>query len=273
MNRRLFLPTVAILAAAVAISCAPPPSDRFGEQPPMILIPSGTYTIGYDAGPTNESPSHAVEVGAFYIDKYEVTNKMYKVFLDKSGHAPPLRWRPDSTYWEQDADLPVTWITWHDASQYAEWRGCRLPTEAEWEVAARCTTAFQYPWGDSLALESGTSTANVKGDDDGHGLSPAPVGSFPDGQSCWGADDMAGNVWEWIADWYLPAAYQSRPPVGPMVTTTDSLFRQRVIRGGSWFDGAEYARTTARAGFDPSYGSDIIGFRCARDAGDIALGR
>ncbi len=268
--RRLMTLALGATAAALIASCVPRPSDETDTQPPMVLISAGDYAIGSDDGPENERPAHIVRMAAFYIDKYEVTNRMYKVFLDKTGYPPPLRWRPDSSYWEEDADIPVTWISWYDAAEYAKWRGCRLPTEAEWEVAARCSSAFVYPWGDSSDHQSGKQVANVRGDDDGYELGPAPVGTFEAGRSCWGADDLGGNVWEWIADWYLPAAYQSRTSPGPMTVATDSLFGQRVIRGGSWFDKIEYARASARAGFDPSYGSDIIGFRCARDAGELA---
>jgi len=263
-----------IAGALLLASCAPkPPETRLPAQPPMVYVPGGTYRVGRDDGPENERPSHLVQARPFYIDKYEVTNRMYLAFIRATGYPAPKTWLPDSTilgkegrfpFNEQDADLPVTWVSWSDAVAYARWRGCRLPTEVEWEVAARCSSNFAYPWGDS-ARADGAPVANIAGAEDGYDLGPAAAGSFPHGRSCRGAEDMAGNVWEWVYDWYLPAAWQRQAALGPATVMTDSLFGQRVIRGGSWFDPISYARTTTRAGFDPDYGSDIIGFRCARD--------
>jgi len=263
----------------ILASCGPKQPVSIGpDQPPMIRIPGGTYVIGSDAGRENERPVHTVIVQPFYIDKYEVTNRMYLAFVRDTGHPMPKRWLPDSTiigredllpFDQGEANLPVTWVTWYDAMAYAEWRGCRLPTEAEWEIAARCSTAYVFPWGNDT-LTTADEVGNMEGSEDGFSMSPAPVGSFTKGRSCWGAEDMAGNVWEWVQDWYLPAAYQNLPRTGPMTVATDSLYGQRVIRGGSWFDPVDNARTTMREGFDPSYGSDILGFRCARDAGHVA---
>jgi len=270
------LSAISLAAVLVLSSCAPrPPVKRLPEQPPMVRVPGGTYLIGRDDGPENEQPVHMVRVKAFYIDKYEVTNRMYLAFVRDTGYPLPYRWLPDSTLYGKDdrlpfpqemANLPVTWISWHDAAAYAKWRGCRLPTEVEWEIAARCSSAFAYPWGNEPMPRSGETPANVAGDADRYASGPAPVGSFPAGRSCWGVEDMAGNVWEWVADWYLPSAYRSAPQEGFATAVNDSLFGQRAIRGGSWFDPSEYARSTARTGFDPSFTSDIIGFRCARDA-------
>lgn len=264
--------SVAVLAACaltawLLASCAPTPTrvGRERVQPEMILIAGGEYRIGSDDGEENEAPVHRVRVGEFYIDKYEVTNSQYQEFINETGHPAPPSWRPDGMVWPEHADLPVTWVSWQDARAFAEWRGVRLPTEIEWEVAARCTSARTYPWGDSLMVDFALP-ANVAGETDTFRLGPAPVDAFTNGVSCSGAYNMAGNVWEWAHDWYLPAAYRDRPVSGPAVTVEDSLFNQRVIRGGSWFDPPEYARSSVRMGFEPSYKSDIIGFRCARDA-------
>jgi len=137
----------------------------------------------------------------------------------------------------------------------------------EWEIAARCSSAFVYPWGDSVSV-NGEPLANIAGGEDGYDLGPARVDEFAAGASCWGVYNLAGNVWEWVADWYLPAAYQTLPEVGPATVMADSLYAQRVIRGGSWFDPISQARTTSRAGFEPSFRSDILGFRCARNANE-----
>jgi len=266
-HRRSFIgATLAVFVVALGSYAPRRPVERGPKQPPMVLIPGGEYVVGSDSGEANERPAHRVRVKPFYIDRYEVTNEMYGEFIRDAGYPPPLRWKPDSTFWPEDAKLPATWISWHDANAYARWRGCRLPTEVEWEVAARCSTGLAYPWGNEPALPSGEVPANVDGNDDGYRFGPAPVGSFPKGRSCWGVDDMAGNVWEWLADWYLPAAYQDSTQRASAAAVSDSLFGQRVIRGGSWFDPISFARTTRRTGFDPNFKSDIIGFRCAREA-------
>lgn len=263
---RLAALTCFAASLVLLVSCAPrPPARRGPQQPPMVVIPGGQYVIGSDTGDENERPAHSVRVESFSIDEHEVTNEMYREFIRDTGYPPPLRWKPDGTYWPEDAKLPVTWVSWYDAQAYAAWRGCRLPTEAEWEAAARCTSAVSYPWGNEATLPSGRIPANVDGNDDGYRSGPAPVGSFPAGRSCWGVHDMAGNVWEWVADWYLPAAYQDSTLRATAVAVSDSLFGQRVIRGGSWFDPVGYARATCRTGFHPDYKSDIVGFRCARD--------
>ena len=268
MNARHVV-VVVVLTAATLVACGPrTPRVAVAErrpQPEMVRIPGGEYLIGSEDGAENERPTRRVIIKPFLIDKYEVTNAQYLEFVQETGYPAPPRWRPNGTFWPEQADLPVTWVSWHDALAYANWRGVRLPTETEWEIAARCSSAFIYPWGDSTNADIG-SRANIAGDVDGYELGPAPVNMFPSGASCWGVYNMAGNVWEWVADWYLPSAYQNLPETGPATVTTDSLYAQRVIRGGSWFDPLSHARTTSRAGFEPSFRSDILGFRCARDA-------
>jgi formylglycine-generating enzyme required for sulfatase activity len=239
----------------------------------MVRVPAGEYTVGSDVGPDNVRPAHQVRIGAFMIDRYEVTNRMYLQFIRATNHPAPPRWVADSTilgrtdrlpFNEDQADLPVTYVSWLDAASYAAWRGCRLPSEAEWEVAARCSTSVIYPWGADTTA-NGMRAANAIGGVDGYEAGPAPVGSFPSGRSCWGVDDLVGNVWEWTADWYLPAAYHDVPIASRGEAVTDSLFGQRVIRGGSWFDAITRTNVHTRTGFDPAYKSDIVGFRCARD--------
>jgi formylglycine-generating enzyme len=262
-----YLATI-IAAAMLLFSCASVRTDRDADgrvQPEMILVPGGVYTVGTDSASENEGPAHRVKIASFMIDKYEVTNAQYMEFMKGTDYPSPPRWRPDGTFWPEQADLPVSWVSWDDANAYAVWRGVRLPTEHEWEIAARCTSAYTYPWGDSLLID-GRIPANLAGPDDGFDLETAPVHAFPSGVSCWGAHNLAGNVWEWVQDWYLPAAYHSLVPDGEATVGSDSLFNQRVIRGGSWLDDAEAARITKRSGFEPSYRSDVIGFRCAMDA-------
>lgn len=267
MRTVIFRVVFTIAIVAIAGSCAPklPVPTPVRPQPEMIRIPGGEYAIGSDSGEVNEQPRHIVVAEPFYIDKYEVTNAQYLEFVRDTGYPPPPRWRPDGTFWPEDADLPVTWVSWHDAQAFARWRGVRLPTEAEWEIAARCTTDNRYPWGDSL-ITGEPPPLNVAGVRDTSLLGPAPVHSYPEGASCWGVLNLAGNVWEWVGDWYHPAAYQHRAPHGPATVSSDSLLNQRAIRGGSWLDPISSARTTSRRGLEPSARSDIVGFRCARDA-------
>lgn len=268
MNARRVV-VVVIFAVTTLVACglrAPRVVVVEGRpQPEMVLVPGGEYLIGSENGAENERPIRRVVAASFYVDKYQVTNAQYLEFVQETGYSAPPRWRPNGTFWPEQADLPVTWVSWHDATAYAEWRGVRLPTETEWEIAARCSSAFVYPWGDSATVDNGP-LANIAGKEDGYEFGPAPVDAFPNGASCWGVYNLAGNVWEWVADWYLPSAYQNFPEVGPATITTDSLYAQRVIRGGSWFDSLSHARASSRAGFEPSFRSDILGFRCARDA-------
>ena len=259
----------------VLTQCAPKVVVPEVEQPPMVLVPGGVYTIGVDSGLFNEGPAHQVRVPSFYIDKFEVTNEMYLRFVEQTGYPAPNRWlhrlgRTGESNWRQneawreEARKPVTWITWEDAQAYARWRGCRLPTEVEWEIAARGSLATTYPWGNRPMPVTGQHGANVSGDTDGF-LEAAAVGSLPSGISPWGALDLSGNVWEWCADWYLPSAYDT-DTLWTRTGVQDSLFGQKVIRGGSWFDPIDEARSTVRRGFDPDFPSDLIGFRCVKDA-------
>ncbi len=275
MNLRRVFPAFSLLAFAVLlVQCAPKPRVPERPQPEMVLIPAGAYVVGADSGDYDERPAHPVVVEPYYIDKYEVTNAQFMEFVREAGYPPPNRWLHrlvgegdqwrENAAWRQAADEPVTWITWHDADAYAKWRGCRLPSETEWEVAARGSLAVAWPWGNSTQPITGKPGANVAGVEDGF-AEVAPVGSFEDGASVFGVMDMAGNVWEWCADWYLPSAYDLEG-VDPRVGVQDSLFGQRSIRGGSWFDPLDAARTTRRRGFDPGFPSDLVGFRCVRDA-------
>ncbi|HIE28389.1 TPA: PEGA domain-containing protein [Candidatus Poribacteria bacterium] len=223
----------------------------------MILIPAGEFIMGSPEGEgdDDEHPQHTVFLDAFYIDKYEVTNAQYKQFMDATGHKAPEYWN-DERY--NQPNQPVVGVSWYDAVAYCKWAGKRLPTEAEWEKAARGTDGREYPWGnewDSLKCNS-----EIGGD--GYEYT-APVGSFPDGASPYGVMDMAGNVWEWVADWYdSNHYYYSRSPQqGP-----DSG-SHRVLRGGSWVNAVQLSslRCADRDWFNPNYWNNISGFRCAQD--------
>jgi len=222
---------------------------------PVVLVPAGEFTMGEGAG------THKVSLDAFYIDKYEVTTTRYAKFLAATGRELPLRWNQVSQ--ASDGERPVVGINWHDADAYCRWTGKRLPTEAEWEKAARGTDARKYPWGNE---EPSRSLANY--DSDGkrtwQGYSTvSPVGAYESAKSPYSAHDMAGNVWEWVADWYDADYYKSSPDQNPKRPSTG---QHRVARGGSWFAGPTSLRSAGRDGVPPSRRSPSIGVRCAQDA-------
>lgn len=213
-----------------------------------MYIPGGEFILGSDTGNEDETPQQTIFIDAFNIDIYPVTNAQYKEFVDATGHAPPRHWE-NGTYPEGTADHPVTWVTWYDAQAYAEWAGKRLPTEFEWEKAARGTDGRIYPWGNEFdPSKCNSRESGLKG--------TSPVGSYPEGVSPYGVFDMAGNVWEWTADWYK--AYR-----GSIYELGRYGERYKVLRGGSWYDGQDSVRTTTRKSFDPNQGFSTIGFRCA----------
>ena len=205
----------------------------------------------------NERPQRTVFVDAFYIDKYEVTNKQYKRFLAETGYEPKqyLDYPP-----HDDPNFPAAVLQWEDAVAYANWAGKRLPTEAEWEKAARGTDGRFWPWGsewDGTKL-SGNDGTGLK---DGY-KETAPVGQFPQGASPYGAHDMAGNFWEWVSDWYDPNYYRTSPPnVNPKGPETGD---GHVLKGGGWAENLDFTRCASRLGGNP--GSLLRGFRCAMDA-------
>ena len=215
----------------------------------MVLVPAGEFLMGsedYD----HEKPQHRVYLDGFHIDKYEVTNALYKRFMETTSRSSPLYW--SDAKWNGSSQ-PVVGVSWQDADAYCTWAGKRLPTEAEWEKAARGTDGRKYPWGeqwDSTKAHAENKLGKT-----------TPVGSYAGGLSPYGAYDMAGNVWEWVADWYAADYYKQSPernPVGP------ASGQYRVLRGGSWDDGPGYLRTALRLNGSPGSRGDHIGFRCAK---------
>jgi eukaryotic-like serine/threonine-protein kinase len=226
----------------------------------LVYVPEGVFTMGNDIGESDENPVHTVYLDAFWIDRNEVTNKHYAVCISGGGCTMPF----DASSYTRSSyfgtakfdEFPVIHVNWNQANAYCIWAGRKLPTEAQWEKAARGTDARIYPWGDDAPNKGFLNYNSNVGD-------TTKIGSYEKGKSFYGAYDMAGNVWEWVNDWYGDAYYQSSSssnPLGP------DAGQYRVMRGGSWYDDSDIVRSTVRYWFDPAISDVISGFRCARDA-------
>ncbi len=263
----MILPLLIIALIALGISgCANesmashrPPNQ---ESTPMVLIPEGPYSRGSAAGAgrKDETPQAQIYVKTFYIDTYEVTNRQYLDFLAATGHREPFNVFGEGPLSQVDGidNLPVVQVTWNDAEDYCFWVGKRLPTEAEWEKAARGTDGRTYPWGNMAPT---SKLANYDRDWD-EGAALAPVGSHPDGASPYGVHDMSGNIREWVSDWYAEDYYMNSPDRDPQGPDTGLL---KVIRGGSWHSLEHDIRTTARGKGGFALKTHGVGFRCAKD--------
>ncbi len=240
-----------ILAAVLYWSPWRPTASRDAAQ---VRIESGTFTMGDG----ESSPLREVYVSAFYLETVEVTTARYAEFLSATGSsAAPDHW--DEMNLARHGQLPVIGVSWYDADAYCHWAGRRLPTDAEWEKAARDGDGRPYPWGSSpptpeLAVFSRTAEQPYDG-----GLTA--VATHPAGRSTSGVHDLAGNASEWVADWYSDSFRRddARNPAGPGEGT------RKVIRGGSWLDSADELHSAHRYFAAPETRSDDIGFRCARD--------
>lgn len=216
----------------------------------LIEIPAGSFTMGsndYD----NEKPVHTVYLDKYYIGKYEVTVGQFKKFCNATGKT-----MPEQPSWNNRDDHPVVNVSWNDAKAYCDWAGLRLPTEAEWEKAARGTDGRTYPWGN--AWDNTKCNSRENGD---RYSNTSPVGSFPSGVSPYGCYDMAGNVWEWCNDWYDKNYYGSSPSSNPTGPSSGDL---RVLRGGGWYNGADLCRSADRFRDFPDIRYYYVGFRVAR---------
>lgn len=230
--------------------------------PGMVQIPGGSFDMGdsFNEGATDERPVHNVCISAFQMDVHEVTNAEYAECVGAGGCTAPLYSYSftRTSYYGDPAydDFPVLWVDWYQATDYCAWAGKRLPTEAEWEYAARGgLEGKRYPWGDSIA----GSDANYQNSGDPWDNDTSPVQYY--GANGYGLYDMAGNVYEWVNDWYQADYYSISPlndPPGPASGTF------RVLRGGSWDDGAYWQRVSDRFILVPENEFVIIGFRCAR---------
>ena len=257
-------------------------TDAFGIE--QVWVPAGTFTMGTDkaviatlvaASPPDwvasefpsEGPDHKVTLSkGFWIDRNEVSNKDFAAFRAGGGYTNQALWSDDGWTWLGGRDAarlplhcngdvpeqPRTCTTWYEAEAYAAWRAGRLPTEAEWEYAARGPKSTVYPWGDTFDRER----ANVL-----DSLSPKPVGSYPTGASWVGALDMSGNAMEWVADWLDTGYYTSSPATDPTGPATGEV---KVEKGGWWGSNEFVARSAYRHDEDPpTYGDKHIGFRVA----------
>jgi len=234
-----------------------------GDGREMVLIPAGSFTMGGgDDGDFDEQPQRVIYLDAFYMDKYEVTNTNYSRFT-KMLERP----EPKIPVFEDDVNLlkaddqPVVGVAWVDAVAYCRWAGNRLPTEAEWEKAARGEDGVKWPWGD----EFHSSRVNGRGTEDGYQYS-APVGSFESGRSPYGIYDMAGNVSEWVSDWYDQFYYKDAPFKNPTGPEDPGIIKVLSYRGGSYNSTTHDLRASKRfGGAHPERGESTVGIRCARD--------
>jgi len=236
----------------------PPPKVRnMGkDQSEMVLIPAGEFLMGMDRSDPAEGPAHKVYLDTYWIDRYEVTNGQYMKFMEETRHAPPACWGSPKL---NEPDQPVVGVSWEEAASYARWAGKRLPTEAEWEKAARGGgrrgETQVYPWGNRWDEKKANTGEAVLGRTTG-------VRALPEGASPFGVLNMAGNAAEWVADWYAPDYYTRSPkenPKGPEQGTW------KVVRGGGWWCKSEHCQVTDRRKELPTTRTSSIGFRCAMD--------
>jgi formylglycine-generating enzyme required for sulfatase activity len=225
----------------------------------MVYIPAGEFTMGSNDGKKNEKPPHKVNLGGYWIGKTEVTVKQFRAFANAKNYVTQAEsggkenWKKSSFEHENH---PVVWVSWNDANAYCQFMSeskgfqFKLPTEAQWEKAARGNDARKYPWG------------NQKPDKNLSNIKTCLVGSYPKGASPYGVLDMAGNVWEWCSDWYSKDYYRNAPrenPKGPSNGLT------HVIHGGSWYGRAKYIHCSLRYHEKASYSTFILGFRLCQE--------
>ncbi|MBI5197073.1 MAG: formylglycine-generating enzyme family protein [Nitrospirae bacterium] len=271
--RKILKPGLILFLLSVFLTggCMNREEARMAKTAPggMIFVPSGPFILGSDKEDKekravefgsikpwylDEHPQQKIVVQAFYIDQYEVTNAQYLRFIQTTEYFPPTEW-DNGVLPPGRESYPVTGVTWYDTGHYCQWLGKRLPTEMEWEKAARGTDGREFPWGNTFDKKKAqTGYADVK--------DAVPVGSFEAGKSPYGIYDMAGNTWEWTQDWYQ--AY-------PNSSYTDARFGEKfkVIRGGGWGGIGHYAlemyyRSAYRFFADPRASFNDVGFRCAK---------
>lgn len=255
--------TATIFGATLLVAGAVYPALAADASPGnkgMVLIPQGEFIMGAFAH--GDEMKHEVVLDAYLIDKYETSNARYKAFMQATGHPAPAYW--DDPRLNQP-NQPVVGVSWADANAFCKWEGKRLPTEAEWERAATGPEGDKpYPWGN--ALDPRRANYGMKND------RTMPVDNYPEGVSGFGVYNMAGNVFEWVADWYEPSYYKDGPKLNPQGPDQGYNFANqgqvRVLRGGSWLAPASSLHASHRFWNRPennSYGVGL-GFRCAKSA-------
>lgn len=262
--------TFLLVAAAQSLQVVPaPPKGK--DRAPMVEIPAGSFPMGVPPGDRDggrdEYPRHEVLLDTFLIDQFEVTNGRYSEFVKNTNHRVPQNpTNPTRNLWQGNtiseslAERPVINVDWFDADAYCRWAGKRLPTEAEWEKAAKGTSDRRFPWGN---VEPTAKHLNYNQRWIGE-KTLMPVGSYEAGKSPYGVYDVVGNVWEWVNDWYDARYYERSPsknPKGPQEGT------KKVIRGAGWQNETPTVRIFTRVESDPMMRNESTGFRCAADPG------
>jgi sulfatase modifying factor 1 len=235
-----------------------PPATLIGKDgAPMVLVPAGEFMMGTEQGDADEQPVHRVFLDSFYLDTFEVTNGRFAKFVAAIQSEPPWGFADQETP-VIHAEQPVRWVNWMEATGYCLWAGKRLPTEAEWEKAARGTDGRVYPWGN----EPPTPAQAVFGLKEG-AETVSPIGNRDLGRSPYGVHDLAGNLYEWVADWYDEASYTPQPTIDPRGPAEGTA---KVQRGGSYLNNPYRLRAAFRTKDDPTEHAPNVGFRCAQDA-------
>jgi formylglycine-generating enzyme required for sulfatase activity len=267
------VPTITSLPTATPLPTAAPPTltaiptptatpsnlaTRTKDAMVMVLVDSGSFLMGATNADReaniDERPQHTVSLEAFWIDRTEVTNGQYQACV-AAGVCRPSRFASDQRL--NGANQPVVGVDWQSAGAYCSWVGARLPTEAEWEKAARGTAGAMYPWGNNAPS---CGKANYWVEPSGCKGAPAAVGAYLAGASPYGVLDMAGNVWEWVSDWYDEGYYSRSPSSDPQGPGSGS---RKVVRGGSWDDSVGGIRAANRHRENPGASARDLGFRCA----------
>jgi formylglycine-generating enzyme required for sulfatase activity len=264
----LALVLAAAVPSGVLLAEDQPPAPPGPDTPitTMIAVPAGEFTMGWPG--REDTPPRRVRVSAFLLDEHEVTNAQYRAFCEATGQKPPVFWGVDEfRCGEAWPDHPVVGVSRGAAMKYAAWVGKRLPTEAEWEYAARAGTAQRYAVADTMS----TTLGNYKKSEHG---APVAVKSYP--PNPFGLHDLIGNVREWVIDYYggeIPAAAlvpdDGAGPLGEVTALVDPVnetkHRLGVVKGGGWFSGGGCNAAVERNGYPTGWGDFNVGFRCARD--------